>query len=191
MWCKWRKEMGNEQPETQSQVSMSPWAGGPVSWHRSILFSKQKPKTAKIQHSAHRRSAVRDAYNHRPFLKRDFLRKKWLFYGNALNPCNHANPFPALVEEMSVLQLGAFLVVSAKTAKQEQSSSVSADIYLDRHSHCPETATFIFYGKKTLRHKLWQMPGYRHLTVHLPSWHFHQLMLLLPWANYICAPFAG
>lgn len=54
---------------------------------------------------------------------------------------------------MSVLQLGAFLVVSTKTAKQEQSSSVSVDIHLDRHSHCPGTATFIFHGKKILRHK--------------------------------------
>lgn len=149
MWCKWLKVTGNEQPETQSPVSTSPCAGGPLSWCRSILFSQQKPKNPKIQHSVHRRSAVGDACNYHPFLKRDFPCRKWLFYGNALNPCNHANPFPTLM-----VQLGAFLEVPAKKAKQEQSNSVSADTCSDRHSHYPGTATFIYYfGKKTLRHQ--------------------------------------
>lgn len=44
-------------------------------------------------------------------------------------------------------------MVSAKKAKQEQSNSVRADTYSDRHSHCPGTATFIYFGKKTLRPK--------------------------------------
>lgn len=119
-----------------------------------FYFPSKSRKTPKIQHSAHRRSAVGDAYNHHPFLKRDFLCRKWLFYGNALNPWNRANPFPTPMVEMSVLQLGAFLVIPAKKAKQEQSNSVSADTCSDRHSHCPGTATFIYYfGKKTLRHQ--------------------------------------
>lgn len=106
MWCKGLKVMGNEQPD-HGDNHQSPCAGGP--WFWSILFSKQKPKKPKIQYSAHRNSAVGDAYNHHPFLKRDFLCRKWLFCGNASNPCNHVNPFPALMVEMSVLQLGAFL----------------------------------------------------------------------------------
>lgn len=152
MWCKGLKVMGNEQPDHRDN-HQSPCVGGPWSWYKPILFSKQKPKTPKIQHSAHRRSAVGYAYNHHPFLKRDFLCRKWFFCGNASNPCNHVNPFPALMVEMSVLQLGGFLVAPAKKSKQEQSNSVSADMYSDRHSHCPGTAIFIYYGKKTLRHK--------------------------------------
>lgn len=152
MWCKWRKEMGNEQPETQAQVSPSPCACGPVSWYRSILFSKQKPKTAKIQHSAHR-SAVRDAYNHHPFLKRDFLCKKWLSYGNALNPCNHANPFPLLWRRCQYCNWGHFWWYQQKQLNKSKAVLLVLDIHLDRHSHCPGTATFIFHGKKILRHK--------------------------------------
>lgn len=188
MWCKWRKEMGNEQPETQAQVSLSPCARGPVSWYMSISFSKQKPKTAKIQH---RRSVERDDYNHHPFLKRDFLCKKWLFYGNALNPCNHANPFLLLWRRCQYCDWGHFWWYQQKQLNKSKAVLlVQIYIWIDTVTVLGQLHLF-FMAKRHWGTRLWQMPGYRYFTVHPPSWHFHQIMLLLQWANYICAPFAG
>lgn len=93
-WWRMNSQRHNHQsPHLLVQVGLCLGVG-------QFLFSQQKPKNPKIQHSVHRRSAVGDACNHYPFLKRDFLCRKWLFYGNALNPCNHANPFPTLMVQL-------------------------------------------------------------------------------------------
>lgn len=97
------KLMGNKQPEKKSPVTVPSCTGWPLSWSRSILFLKQRPKPPEIQHSVHRRSAVGDAYNYHPFLENYFLCRKWLFCGNALKLCNHVNPVPAVMVEMSIL----------------------------------------------------------------------------------------
>lgn len=170
MWCKGPRV--NEQPD-HGDNHQSPCAGGPWSWYRPILFSKQKPINPKIQCWAHRSSAVGDAYNHHPFLKGDFPCRKWLFCGNASNPCDHVNPLPALMVEMSVLQMGAFLWYQPKRLNKNKAILLEQiHIQIDTVTVLGRLRLFIL-AKRHWGPRLWQVPGYRCLTAHPPSWHFH------------------
>lgn len=70
--------------------------------------------------------------------------------------CQHCTPAEGLRDGIGI---------NGKSSEQEQSNTISVDIYSDRHGHCPGTATFIYYFAK--RHPgttLQQMPGYRCLA---------------------------